>query len=67
MEALHDLDHMFRQWLSAMRLFAASASGTDRARARPAPSHASRPSLSAMSRTWLLEHEIASGKHRDDP
>ena len=68
MEAIHDLDQFFRHWLSAIRLFGTAAvDEQDRSRTRSAPSGRRRPSVSAMSEAWLVEHHIAAGKHFEGP
>ena len=67
MEAIRELEQIFRQWLSAIRLFTALGSAEDHPQAGAAPSRASRPSLPAMSHWWLVEHAIASGKQRAEP
>ena len=66
MEALHDLDHILRRWLVAMRLSTGRAVGTAHAQARPVKRWAGPPSLPPMSLEWRMEHDIASSKHQED-
>ena len=66
MAALHDLDHIYRQWLSVRRLSTDGAVGSRSARARAGRSRARPPSLPPMSLKWRLEHELAASKHRED-
>ena len=64
---VHDLDQIFRQWLSAMRPSTDDAVGTEHAPARPVRRRARPPSLPPMSLEWRREHEIATSKHQEDP
>ena len=66
MDAIHDLDQLFRHWLSAIVLFGSHVHCETPARIPTTSSRTRRFSLPTMSQTWLLEHEIASGKHQDE-